>query len=55
MEGFYTVKQLAEKSGKSARHIRRLINDGTLLGVKEGRDWFIEKEDADKWLRSIGR
>lgn len=38
------TKVVAKKLGVSARHVRRLIQNGQLSAQKVGRDWVISSE-----------
>lgn len=47
--------ELAEASGLSAAHIRRLlIDDQELHGYKLGRDWRVSDIEARQWLEERG-
>jgi excisionase family DNA binding protein len=43
--GKLTTAEVAEKLGKSVRHIQWLITEGRLPAEKVGRDYFINTED----------
>ena len=45
-----SVKQAAEISGLSTRHIRLLLGRGTIWGVKMGRDWFTTEPIIQDYL-----
>lgn len=48
MEGFLTIKEVAEKWNLTPRRIQKLCADGRIPGAsKFGRDWAIPK-DAEK-------
>lgn len=44
-----TVAEAALICGCSARHIRRLINQGHLPAGRRGRDWLIDSRDLDTY------
>lgn len=45
MEGYFTIKQIAEKWGVSVRRVQKLCEDQRIPGViKFGRDWAIPKD-----------
>ena len=55
MEGFYTVSQYAELTGKDPGNIRRMLIRGELQGEKAGNQWMIPKDveyPADKRVKS---
>ena len=41
LNGYATTRQASERSGLSQAHIRRLMEYGTLAGLKVGRDWLV--------------
>jgi excisionase family DNA binding protein len=51
----YTANELADLAGVSGEYVRRLCRDGIIPAKKHGRDWLIEKEDGDRWLRERDR
>ena len=48
----WTVKELAGAASVSPQYIRRLLGDGQgrLIGYKLARDWFIDDQEARRWL-----
>ena len=55
MDGYYTVSQYAEISGKDPGNIRRMLIKGTLKGEKAGNQWLIPKDAVypdDRRVRS---
>jgi len=54
--GDYTTSELAQKAGVDISRIRQLLGDGTLKGVKRGRDWLVYRWSAEAWLenRAVG-
>ena len=47
----YSTTELAEAVKLSDAHIRRLLIDGKLSGVKVGRDWIIPVDVAQSFIR----
>ena len=47
----FTVTDAAEYLNLDRRTILKLLNEGTLKGVKIGRDWRISKLELDRLLR----
>ena len=45
-----SVKQAAEISGLSTRHIRLLLGRDTIWGMKMGRDWFTTEQVIRDYL-----
>ena len=52
MNDWLTTKELAELAGVSQARIRQLCIDGVLQASKGGRNWFIQRTEADRWLAS---
>ncbi len=44
-DAFYTVKDLAEMTGKNHRTIREWIRSGKMTGRKIGREWIVAGKD----------
>lgn len=42
--------ELAEKSGLTDAHIRRLLIAGKIAGQKIGRTWLISTEEAQRFI-----
>lgn len=42
--GLISVNSAAKISGLTSRHIRLLLSQGKLWGIKMGRDWFTTEE-----------
>jgi len=50
-----SVKEAAEYTGYTPRHIRHLLAGEQLEGRKFGRDWFTTKEALDEYLATNPR
>jgi hypothetical protein len=44
------LREAAEQSGLSTRHLRLLISRGTLWGKKFGRDWFTTAQAVREYM-----
>ena len=55
MSEWISVKEAAEYTGYTARHIRHLLTGGLVKGQKLGRDWFTTKKDLDEYLATNPR
>ncbi|MFC2027930.1 helix-turn-helix domain-containing protein [Chloroflexota bacterium] len=44
---YITSKEVAEKLGMSHSHMRLLLRQGEIQGIKIGRDWLIEDDNID--------
>jgi excisionase family DNA binding protein len=47
----YTVAQVGEIWGFSAKHIRKLIKDGKLKAIKFGGEYRVTQEQVDEFER----
>lgn len=47
-----TLSEAAKESGLEHDTLRRLVNNGRLKAVKEGRDWMVELADLYTYLES---
>jgi excisionase family DNA binding protein len=43
-----TCQQAAQRLGYTTQHVRRLVRDGKLDGVKIGRDWVLSNESVNR-------
>ncbi len=50
IEGFLTTKQASAVSGISQAHIRRLLESGTVRGVKAGHDWLVRTDSMEHYM-----
>ena len=50
IEGYLTTNQASEKSGISQAHIRLLMEDRKLDGLKVGRDWLVETVSLEYYI-----
>ena len=55
MSEWISVKEAAEHTGYTTRHIRHLLTNGLVKGQKFGRDWFTTKKDLDAYLATNPR
>jgi excisionase family DNA binding protein len=51
MPKWWTPEELAEEYRVSENVIRKLLRDGTIKGVKIGRQWRIADEEWQEYLR----
>ncbi len=49
-DGYLTTSAASLRCGLSRDHVRRLLERGTLNGVKIGRDWFVMVESLDSYM-----
>ena len=49
MPEWISVKEAAEHTGYTTRHIRLLLDKKLVKGKKFGRDWFTTKEALDDY------
>ena len=54
-EEYITVAQAARQLGISRRHLSRLVQTGTIPGIKPGRDWLVKASAVMEYLRQERR
>ena len=52
MSVYYTIQEVAEKTGKSQKTIRRHIAAKKLIASRIQNKWRIRPEDYDRWIES---
>jgi excisionase family DNA binding protein len=50
LEGYLTTRQASEMYRLTDSHFRRLLEHGTIQGIKAGRDWLIDKESLEQYM-----
>ena len=50
IDGYLTTDQASEHSGISQAHLRRLLETGTINGVKTGRDWLVRVDALEYYM-----
>jgi excisionase family DNA binding protein len=48
---YVTVAQAARQSGLSRRQLARLLQAGTIPGIKPGHDWLVRPAAVAQYLR----
>jgi excisionase family DNA binding protein len=51
-EEYITVAQASKLSGLSIRQIQWLLQQGTIEGIKPGRDWLLRASTVMEYLRT---
>ena len=54
-EEYITVAQAARRFGLSTRQISRLLQTGTIPGIKPGHDWLVKPSAVMEYLRQERR
>ena len=52
LDELISLSQAAELSGLSADHVRRLVRQGDLWGIKIGRNWVTTSQAVKEYLAS---
>jgi excisionase family DNA binding protein len=50
MTDFITSADAARQLGYTVQHVRRLVRQGTLSGVKMGRDWVVQQSSVQELM-----
>ena len=51
IDGYMTTNQASANCGLSQAHIRRLLEMGTIVGVKAGHDWLVRVDSLGDYMR----
>lgn len=46
----YSVDEFATKAGITTAHTRQLLREGKIKAIKVGKEWRVNKEEANKYL-----
>lgn len=46
---YLTSSEVAERLGYTIQHVRRLIRQRRLDGLKKGRDWLVSTNSVEEW------
>jgi excisionase family DNA binding protein len=52
MGDYITTPEAARVIGVNGRRVRQLIQEGRLAGKRVGRDWLVERADAERYRDS---
>jgi excisionase family DNA binding protein len=55
ISGYLTTKQASVHSGISQDHVRRLLQTGTVEGVKLGHDWLVLVSSLEHFMANRPR
>ncbi|MFO8010216.1 MAG: hypothetical protein R6U89_05315 [Dehalococcoidia bacterium] len=47
-----TVREAAGKAGVTPDHMRRLLNNRKVYGIKFGQEWIVAVEEIERFRRS---
>ena len=50
MTEYITSADAARQLGYTVQHVRRLVRQGTLSGVKMGRDWVVQQNSVQELM-----
>ncbi len=53
LTGYMTTEDAAKKLGFHVEHVRRMLRNGALEGLKVGSMWVVSKESVDRHLKEI--
>jgi excisionase family DNA binding protein len=46
-----TIREVAAQLSCSAKYVRKLIKDGSLRAVRLGREWRVDQEELDLFVK----
>ena len=47
---YIETSQAAEKLNYHVEHVRRMMREGSLQGIKIGRTWLVQKKSLDEYV-----
>lgn len=51
LSGYFTPQAAAQRLDYSVEHVRRMLREGDLEGLKIGYMWLVSKESVEKYLK----
>jgi excisionase family DNA binding protein len=52
---FISTEEAAEKLGYHVEHIRRMMREGSIQGLKIGRTWLVRREALDSFMKRTAK
>ena len=49
---YMTTQEAANKLGYHVEHVRRMLREGDLKGLKVGNMWFVHKPSVDRYIQA---
>ncbi|PKN91201.1 MAG: hypothetical protein CVU44_20805 [Chloroflexi bacterium HGW-Chloroflexi-6] len=50
LKEYIETSQAAEKLNYHVEHVRRMMREGSLMGIKIGRTWLVQKKSLDEYI-----
>lgn len=52
---YIETSQAAEKLNYHVEHVRRMMREGSLQGIKIGRTWLVQKKSLDEYVAKTAK
>jgi excisionase family DNA binding protein len=51
LNDFISTEEAAEKLAYHVEHVRRMMREGSIQGLKIGRTWLVRREALDSYMK----
>jgi len=55
LNDFISTEEAAEKLKYHVEHVRRMMREGSIEGVKIGRTWLVKREALDSYMKRTAK
>jgi excisionase family DNA binding protein len=52
---FVSTEEAAEKLKYHVEHVRRMMREGSIAGLKIGRTWLVKREALDSYMKRTAK
>jgi excisionase family DNA binding protein len=52
---FISTEEAAEKLKYHVEHVRRMMREGSIAGLKIGRTWLVKREALDSYMKRTAK
>jgi len=52
---FISTEEAAEKLKYHVEHVRRMMREGSIEGIKIGRTWLVKREALDSYMKRTAK
>jgi len=52
---FVSTEEAAERLKYHVEHVRRMMREGSIAGLKIGRTWLVKREALDSYMRRTAK
>lgn len=55
MNDFISIEEAAEKLKYHVDHVRRMMREGSIEGMKNGRTWQVKRDALDSYMKRTSK